>query len=55
MRNALEKSLDKIKTHIFTQILFFETRDLYDITWENNVEPGWRYDRMAHAHCMLNI
>jgi hypothetical protein len=36
-------------------ILFFlKNRAVYKIMWKNVVEPDRPYDKMAHAHYMLN-
>ena len=32
MQNALDKIVEKIKTHIYVQKLFFENRAVYEIT-----------------------
>ena len=34
------KVVEKIKTHILCAITFLESCTVYDIMWENNVEPG---------------
>jgi len=39
------KIIQKIKTHIYCSIIFFENRTVLEITWENS---------MAHALCMLD-
>jgi len=40
MKNALEKVVEKIKTHVLPSITFFpEDRALCEITWKNIVEP----------------
>ena len=38
MRNVLDKIVQKIKTHIYVQYLFFENRAVCEIMWKNNVE-----------------
>jgi hypothetical protein len=35
------KFVEKIKTHILFLITFFENRAVYEIMWENIVEPWW--------------
>ena len=35
------KFVEKIKTHILFLITFFENHAVYEIMWENIVEPGW--------------
>jgi len=40
MRNFSEKVVQKIKTHILFSILFPENHSVYEIMWENMVEPG---------------
>jgi len=40
MRNALDKFVEKIKTHILLSITFFsENRAAYEIAWKHMVEP----------------
>jgi len=40
MRNVSDKNVDKIKTRILCSItLFFLTQAIYEIMWNNSVEP----------------
>jgi len=41
MRNVTNKVVEKIKTHILCSLNFFFRKScLFEIMWENNVEPG---------------
>jgi hypothetical protein len=42
MKYFSEKGADKIKTHILysINIFFFENHAVYEIIWENTVQPG---------------
>jgi hypothetical protein len=35
------KFVEKIKTHILCLITFFENHAVYELMWENIVEPEW--------------
>ena len=41
-RTVSDKFVEKIKTHIFVQQLFFENRALYEMAWKNVVKPNRR-------------
>jgi hypothetical protein len=50
------KFADNPKTQILCSFFFFFffIFFVYEIIWENIVEPGRPDDNMAHAHCMLD-
>jgi hypothetical protein len=39
MRSVSDKVVEKIKTHILYSIAFSENRAVYEIMWQNMVEP----------------
>ena len=39
MRNVSDKVVEKIETHILCSLTFFRNSAVYEITWENIVEP----------------
>jgi hypothetical protein len=46
--------VEKIKTHIWCSLTFFEDRAVCEIMWKNVERAGeTTYYYMAHAHCML--
>ena len=49
------KAVEKIKTHIFCSITFFENRAVYEIMWKKYWR-AWQatYDNIAHVLCMLD-
>ena len=60
MRTAAHKVVEKITTHILCSVTFSENRVVYEIKWENIVEPErtqmtlWR-KRISHrAHKATN-
>jgi hypothetical protein len=55
MGTALDKVVEKIKTHILYSIIFFENHAVYEIMWKSTVEPGRpQDDNMAHVHCVMD-
>ena len=40
MRKVSDKTVEKIKTHILCSIPYSENCAVYEITWENAVNPG---------------
>jgi len=57
MRNVSEKCCKENKnTHfIFSNIFFFENRDVYELMWKKYNAAGHATDNsMAHAHCLLD-
>jgi hypothetical protein len=53
MRNVADNVVEKITTHILSSVTYFENRAVYEIKWENVVEPDrpqmtiWRM-RLSH-------
>jgi hypothetical protein len=46
--------IEKIKTHVFYSVTFFENRVVYEKMWKNIVIAGQATDdNRAHAHFML--
>ena len=46
---------EKIKTHILFSTTFFpKNLPVYEIMWENMVEPDRPDDNTSHAFCMLD-
>jgi len=56
VRNVSDRVLEKIKTHLtFDNIFFFENRVVYEIMWKNYGRGRQTTDgNMAYAHCMLD-
>jgi len=53
MRNASKKVVDTAKIHILYSIAFFsESRAVYEIMWQNMVEPGRQ--QMKYGACALS-
>ena len=53
IRNASDKFVEKIKTHILCSITFPENRTVFEIMWKNIVEPagnGWQ-----NGACALHV
>jgi hypothetical protein len=46
MRNISENIVEEIKTHILFSITFFEKRAVYDIMWNNMVQPDRPHDNI---------
>jgi len=54
-KNSSDKICRETKTRILCSMLFFvENLAVYEIMFENIVEPSRPDDNMAHAHCMLD-
>jgi hypothetical protein len=52
MRNISDKAVEKIETHIScNNFFFFRNRAVYEIMWENTVEPG----RLQMTKCGMHI
>ena len=33
--------VEKIKTHIYCSVTFYEYRAIYELMWKNMIEPYW--------------
>jgi hypothetical protein len=54
MRNASEKFVEKIETHISCSVIFAENRAVYEVMWKNAVEPEVTDENTAYEHYILD-
>jgi len=55
MRNVSGRFVEKVKAHIFCSVtLFLENRAVYEIMWENTVEPDRPQITIQYGACALN-
>jgi hypothetical protein len=53
MRNVSDKILEEMKTYIRCSVIF-ENRAVYEITWKNIVDRGWKRMTIQHGACALH-
>jgi len=53
LKTLQTKVVEKIEVQTSCSILSSQNRAVYEIMWENKVEPDATHDTMAHLHCML--
>ena len=54
IKSVSNKLFRKIKVQTSCSIFFSQNRAVYEIMWENRVEPNAIDDNRAYEHCMLD-
>jgi len=55
MRNVAARVVQKIETHVFCSVTFFEILAVHEIMWKDIVQLDRpQMTSLAHAHCVLD-